>query len=124
VNGLLESGRPTSCFGGGDGTVAGIPSYNSEFFYCEGKISGRGRGKRLPWTWTLSPNVVYTPAFAKGLTMQLDVLNAFNNAKPTYVSEVAENGADPTYYGTTYRVPKNYQAPRSLRLMVQYDFTL
>lgn len=124
VNGLLESGRPTSCFGGGDGTVAGIPSYNSSFFYCEGKISGRGRGKRLPWTWTLSPNVVYTPAFAKGLTMQLDVLNAFNNAKPTYVSEVAENGADQTYYSTTYRVPKNYQTPRFVRLMAQYDFTL
>ncbi|HEY4292872.1 TonB-dependent receptor [Luteibacter sp.] len=124
VNGLLESGRPTSCFGGGDGTIAGIPSYNSEFFYCEGKISGRGRAKRLPWTWTLSPNVVYTPAHAKGLTMQLDLINAFNNAKPTSITEIAENGDDQAYYTSTYRVPKYFQTPRYVRLMVQYDFTL
>jgi hypothetical protein len=124
VNGLLESGRPTNCFGGGNGTVGGIPSYGSSFFYCEGKITGRGRGKRLPWTWTLSPNLVYTPAYAKGLTMQLDVINLFNNAKPIAISEVAERGADQAYYATTYRVPKHYQTPRFVRLMAQYDFSL
>lgn len=123
VNGLLESGRPTSCFGGGDGTVGGIPSYNSEFFYCEGNISGRGRAKRLPWTWTLSPNVVYTPAYAKGLTVQLDVINAFNNDKPIAINEIGED-AGQTFYNSTYRVPDYYQTPRYFRLMVQYDFSL
>ncbi|NID15503.1 TonB-dependent receptor [Luteibacter yeojuensis] len=124
VNGLLESGRPTNCFGGGNGTVAGIPSYNSAFFYCEGKITSRGRGKRLPWTWTLSPNIVYTPAYARGLTMQLDVINAFNNSKPIAINEIAERGSDQTYYNTTYRVPTYFQTPRHVRLMVQYDFSL
>jgi hypothetical protein len=76
LNGLLESGRPTSCFGGGDETVAGIPGYNSSFFYCDGKFDGRGRAKRLPWNWSVSPNVVYTPAYAKGLTLQLDVMRS------------------------------------------------
>lgn len=124
INGLVQSGRPTNCFGGGDGTVGGIPSYNSSFFYCEGRIVPRGTGKRLPWTWTLSPNVVYTPAYAKGLTMQLDLINLLNNDKPTAIDEKAESGSDQTYYGTTYRVPTYYQSPRALRLLVQYDFTL
>ncbi len=123
VNGLLESGRPTSCFGGGDETVGGIPGYNSEFFYCEGKISGRGRAKRLPWTWTLSPNVVYTPAAAKGLTVQLDMINLLNNDKPTAINEIGES-AGQTFYSSTYRVPSYYQTPRYFRLMVQYDFSL
>lgn len=123
VNGLLESGRPTSCFGGGDGTVGGIPGYNSSFFYCEGQFDGRGRAKRLPWNWSLSPNVVYTPAYAKGLTLQLDVINAFNNDKPIAINEIGEN-AGQTFYSSTYRVPSYYQTPRYLRLMVQYDFSL
>ncbi|MDY1547213.1 TonB-dependent receptor [Luteibacter sahnii] len=123
VNGLLESGRPTSCFGGGSGVPYGIPGYASAYFYCEGQVDSRGHGKRLPWNWSLSPNVVYTPAAVKGLTVQLDAINVLNNSKPIAVSEIGER-ANQTLYATTYRVPTYYQTPRYFRLMVQYDFSL
>ncbi|TCV94977.1 carboxypeptidase family protein [Luteibacter rhizovicinus] len=123
LNLLVESGRPTSCFGGGNGIPYGIPSYQSEYFYCEGEVNERGHQKRLPWNWTISPNVVYTPAYVKGLTLQLDAINVFNNSKPIAISEIGER-ANQTFYNTTYRVPTYYQTPRYFRLMVQYDFTL
>ena len=123
VNLLVQSGRPTSCFGGGNGIPYGIPSYQSAYFYCEGDIDARGHGKRLPWNWTLSPNVVFTPAWAKGLTFQLDAINVLNNSKPTAINEIGER-SNQTFYNTTYRVPTYYQTPRYFRLMVQYDFSL
>jgi len=123
MNLLVQSGRPTSCFGGGNGIPYGIPSYQSAYFYCEGDIDARGHGKRLPWNWTLSPNVVYTPSFAKGLTVQLDAINVLNNSKPTAINEIGER-SNQTFYNTTYRVPTYYQTPRYFRLMVQYDFSL
>ena len=123
MNLLVQSGRPENCFGGGDGTAFGIPSYESEFFYCDGHIVTRGTAGRTPWNWTLSPNVVWTPAFAKGLTVQLDAINVLNNSKPTAVYEIGER-ADQTFYETKYHVPTYYQTPRYFRLMAQYDFSL
>lgn len=123
VNGLLESGAPTSCFGGGGGIPYGIPSYQSEYFYCMGNIDQRGHAKRLPWNWTLSPNVVFTPSAVKGLTVQLDAINVFNNSKPLTVNQIGERG-NQTYYNTTYQVPTYFQTPRYFRVMVQYDFSL
>ncbi|MBB3225442.1 hypothetical protein FHW69_000032 [Luteibacter sp. Sphag1AF] len=123
LNMLVESGRPTNCFGGGNYIPYNIPGYNSAYFYCEGDISYRGTQKRLPWNWTLSPNVVYTPAFAKGLTLQFDAINVLNNSKPIAINEIGERGSQ-TLYNTTYRVPSYYQTPRYFRLMAQYDFTL
>ena len=123
LNMLVESGRPSSCFGGGSGIPYGIEGYQSSYFYCEGKVDQRGHGKRLPWTWTLSPNVVYTPAYVKGLTVQLDAINILNNSKPIAINEIGE-AAGQKYYASTYRVPTYYQTPRYFRLMVQYDFSL
>ncbi|KAF1006701.1 MAG: Protein oar [Luteibacter sp.] len=124
LNVLVESGRPSSCFGGGPNTPYTIPTgYQSAYFYCEGKVDQRGHGKRLPWTWTLSPNVVYTPSYVKGLTVQLDAINILNNSKPIAINEIGER-SNQTFYDTTYRVPTYYQTPRYFRLMVQYDFSL
>jgi hypothetical protein len=122
LNLLVESGRPKNCFGGGS-SLYGIPSYDSAYFYCEGRTSMRGTAGRLPWNWTLSPNVVYTPNWARGLTLQLDMINAFNNAKPITINEVGERNGQP-FYGSSYNVPSDYQTPRYFRLMAQYDFTL
>ncbi|MFC4763709.1 TonB-dependent receptor [Dyella koreensis] len=129
LNVLVQSGRPKNCFGGGPGASIsdGIPSYNSAYFWCEGEVAPRGSRGRTPWTWTMSPNVVFTPNWAKGLTLKLDMINIFNNTKPITVSEVGERqpGATPTtYYSTTYDIPTSYQTPRYFRLMAQYDFSL
>lgn len=127
LNLLVQSGRPKNCFGGGAGAPIsnGIPSYNSAYFWCEGEVASRGSRGRTPWNWTFSPNVVYKPAWAKGLTMQLDAINLFNNSKPIAINEIGERqpGAVPTtYYATTYNIPTSFQTPRYFRLMAQYEF--
>lgn len=127
LNLLVQSGRPKNCFGGGPGApiANGIPSYYSAYFWCEGEISPRGSRGRTPWNRTFSPNVVYKPAWAKGLTLQLDMINLFNNTKPVTVNEVGERqdgSTVTTYYNTTYSIPTNFQTPRYFRLMAQYDF--
>ena len=129
LNMLVQSGRPLNCFGGGAGApiADGIPGYNSAYFWCEGNIATRGSRGRTPWTWTLSPNVVYKPGWAKGLSLQMDMINVFNNTKPLSMNEVGERqpGANPTtYYATTYMIPASVQTPRYFRLTAQYDFSL
>jgi hypothetical protein len=51
----------------------------------------------------------------------MDVFNVFNSQDVTSVIETAETRATglPT---TTYLLPASFQQPRSVRLMVQYDF--
>jgi hypothetical protein len=51
----------------------------------------------------------------------MDVFNIFNSQKVIAVSEVAEDSASGTPL-STYLLPRAYQAPRSVRFMVQYDF--
>lgn len=148
ANLLVQSGRPKNCLGdldldenpaGVDTNGDGQPDanfsphpYGSSFFRCgttELGASGpvavvpRGKAGRLPWTNSIDLNVAYAPLWAPGLQFKVDVFNVFDNQKVTAVSDVAENGA-----GTdglplaTYGLARSYQAPRSVRFMVQYDF--
>lgn len=126
LNLLVQSGTPISCYGGGGGTFDTQYGYGAQFHYCNGKVSPEGTSGRTPWTWTVSPNVVYQPAWARGLSMQLSVLNLFNNDQPLFVNEAAEtisnSGRKTTY--TNYKLPKYFNTPRYARFQVQYDFTL
>ena len=81
----------------------------------------RGTSGRLPWTNTLDLNIGYQPNWAPGLMFKVDIFNVFNSQKVTAVSEVAED-ADTGVPLNTYLLPRAYQAPRSVRLMVQYEF--
>lgn len=126
INVLAQSGAPISCYGGGGGTFGTRFGYGSDFHVCNGEISAEGSSGRTPWLWTVSPNVIYRPLWAKGLSMQLSVINLFNDDTPTFVYEQYEsisNSGRKTQY-TSYKLPKYFNAPRYARLQLQYDFTL
>ncbi|MHA6205418.1 TonB-dependent receptor [Dyella soli] len=126
LNLLAQSGAPISCYGGGGGTLGTHFGYGAQFHVCNGEVSPEGTAGRTPWLWTVSPNLMYQPSWAKGLGVQLSVINLFNNDAPTFVyeqSETISNGGRKTAY-TNYKLPKYYNAPRYARLQVQYDFSL
>ena len=81
----------------------------------------RGTKGRLPWTNSLDLNVMYQPLWAKGLTLKMDVFNVMNSQKVTSVIEQAEVRAT-GLPAETYLLPASFQAPRSVRFMVQYEF--
>lgn len=118
----LQSGRPENCIGVHPVNDPG--GYQNSYFYCEGKAVPRGSVGRTPWTWSLGANLAYQPSSVQGLRVQFDVLNLFNNSKPTVVREVGETGNGGSVRNTTYLIPRQFQTPRSARLEVQYDFTL
>jgi hypothetical protein len=141
ANVLVQTGRPINCLGVLDrnplepvGTVTNYNPhpYGSGFMRCSNSENGasddstvsavpRGTAGRLPTTTTLDLNLAYRPSWASGLQFKMDVFNVFNSQKVTSVSEVAEDSATGNPL-STYLLPRSYQAPRSVRFMVQYDF--
>ncbi|MBP3983072.1 TonB-dependent receptor [Pseudoxanthomonas helianthi] len=143
ANLLVQSGRPYNCLGVLDLDPA-LPDpvtgnnhysphpYGSGFMRCSNSPDGasndatvhavpRGTAGRLPWTTTVDLNAAYRPSFAPGLQFKVDVFNVFNSQKVIAVSDVAEDSATGNPL-STYLLPRAYQAPRSVRFMVQYDF--
>ena len=123
LNVLVQSGAPISCYGGGRGTLGTQFGYGSQFHVCNGQVAPEGGAGRTPWVWTVSPNVSYQPSWAKGLSMQLSVINLFNNDKPLFLFEQYENLNNGAKY-TNYKLPKYFNSPRYARFQVQYDFSL
>ena len=121
ANYLLESGRPENCYGYNAAADSYI-GYGNGYHYCFGHTVPRGSVGHTPWTWTLSPNVIYTPGWARGLTMELDIINLFNNTKPIAVNEFGEDSAGNSLVTTTYLIPRFYQTPRYWRFTVTYQF--
>ncbi|MCL1635321.1 TonB-dependent receptor [Luteimonas sp. SX5] len=132
ANLVVQSGRPVNCFGvyGDDPT-----GYGASYFSCGNTepvggsndngttIVHRGSAGRTPWTNTVDLNVAYSPAYVEGLTFKVDVFNVFNSDKPTAVDEVGEDDTGSIVgAASTYLTPLNWQTPRSVRFMVQYDF--
>lgn len=137
ANLIIQSGRPKNCIGrdyyqAGDlavveyGATVGDPKpYGAAYFRCANinndAASGRGGAGRLPWTKTLDLNVAYFPSFAKGLQFKMDVFNALNSQETTSILETGED-ANSGASLDTYSIPTNFQTPRSVRFLVQYDW--
>ncbi len=137
ANLLVQSGRPINCLGTFDRDPSRVPGsppslpapsgtfnphpYGSSFFQCNAIAAPRGTRGRLPWTSNLDLNVAWRPTFVEGLQFKMDIFNVLNSQKVTSVIEQAE---DPQTGDTlaTYLQPASFQAPRSVRFMVQYDF--
>ncbi|HJR74289.1 MAG TPA: TonB-dependent receptor [Luteimonas sp.] len=131
ANLLVQSGRPVNCLGVLYPYHGGIHPYGSSFMRCGNTVAGgvsgpsvarpRGTSGRLPWTSNLDLNLAYAPNWAEGLQFKVDVFNVLNSQK---VTSVIENAEDPTtgLPADTYLMPASFQAPRSVRFMVQYDF--
>lgn len=132
-NFLVQSGRPQSCLGiyGDDPT-----GYRNSYFSCDtglgvpswgGRVNNgttqgnRGDYGRTPWMRNLDLNMAYSPNWAKGLTMKVDVFNVLNEHTPLSVWERGESRTGLPMYDT-HLIPTSFQSPRSVRFMVQYEF--
>ena len=131
-NVLIQSGRPRLCYGtnnivdaGEDPSWAlgyeyGGPGYAYEYYYCGGKNSPRGSQGRLPWEKRLDLSATYAPALVKGLAVKVDVFNALNSQR-SLAEESQYDEGDETIISPYYREVRYYQAPRSVRLTVEYN---
>ena len=137
---LIQSGRPVSCIG----VYADDPTgYQNNYYSCSADAGDlvtspgtggpvrdngdtlvpRGTYARTPWMRTLDLNVAWRPAFAEGkLTVKADIFNVFDAHSATAMNEFAENAAGAQRFYQAFNTPISFQAPRSVRLMLQYDF--
>jgi outer membrane receptor protein involved in Fe transport len=83
-------------------------------------FSPRGSQGETPWTATFNVNVAFTPNWAKGLTLSMDVLNLFNTQTPTAYYE--RSASSRTTYNARYGQELYYSTPRSFRFTARYDF--
>ncbi len=136
---IVQSGRPRSCTSYYPYAKAGL--YNGAYYYycgLPGAASGttnpadaapesasyyfapRGSYGDTPWTATFNFNVTYKPNWLDGLTVAVDVLNAFDRQTPTayYDRYASSRSAVNSSYGRVLY----YSAPRSVRFTVRYDF--
>ncbi len=111
------------------------PNYNGGRFNGR-TIIPRGSSGRTPWSQTLDLNVAYKPNWAEGLMFKVDVFNVLNSQTATTLDDNGENGSGQPTRGPncgspnpadlqadcTYGRVTGYQAPRSVRFLVQYDF--
>ncbi len=134
---IIQSGRPRTCTSYYPYAKPGL--YNGAYYYFCGvpglqtavndpnvvpnagyEFAPRGSGGETPWTATFNANVTYTPNWAEGLTMAMDVLNLFDSQTPTaYYDRYASSrsSVNPQYGRVLY-----YSNPRSVRFTVRYDF--
>ena len=138
-NALVQSGRPLNCFGIKGNDPVG---YRNSYYSCDplvgirsrqdgtgglrydnGSTQGnRGDRGRTEWQRNLDLNVAYKPHFADGhLIIKADVFNVLNEHAATSQWERGE-GRDGRPAQDTYLLPTSFQAPRSFRLLVQYDY--
>ena len=125
-NFLLQSGRPKNCLGfypdpDDPELDPAALNYEAAFFYCNGELTPRGSRGTTPWITNFDVNVEYRPKFADGrLALKLDVFNLFNKHTITSVNDTGEDA--PGIVSSTYGIPLSFQAPRSARFSVRYDF--
>lgn len=107
--------------------------YGAASWYCNSTLTPRGSQLESEWTYNLDMNFVYRPdhlPFGGEPTFRVDIFNVFNASSVTDVDEYGEDGLNvPAQYvnsrGTTtntYGQPIGYQAPRSVRLGLSWDF--
>lgn len=117
ANLVVASGRPVNCTG--VGPIDPL-RYGASYHYCDGKLSPRGAGGRLPWTQQLNLGMEWRPAFADHkVGFNVDVFNVFTRQHETSVIETAENDAGVRV--ATYKRAASYTQPRYFRLAVRYD---
>ena len=138
ANLLLASGRPKGCLGNFEGTPSfgqsfadfdnGNNNYGNDYRFC--RVNGattssfvpRGSLGNLPWDTRLDMNLVYKPAFVKGLTARMDVFNVLNKQTVQNIDEQQQPAYNPTGTSGTYGRTLSTTAARSVKLTVGYEF--
>ena len=122
------SGRPVNHFGYHEN----LPSWGAEYFRRDDQPVPRGTADRTSDIQTLNLGLsYYTEIFGGETTFNLTVFNPFNWDTVTEVEEIGERSSiqdlnpgepDTLNDSVLWNTPTNWQAPRSVRLSVRYDF--
>lgn len=121
TNLLWADGRPRSCMGGYP-PPTDSPNYGSYHFYCNGVPSPRGTYGQLPDTYRWDFGVRYNPNWAKGLSLQANLFNAFNRQSAANIEERYNQGRSLTTINPNWGRVVSYTTPRYLELVVRYDW--
>lgn len=125
ANFLLASGRPKNCIGNlppsFDPATNPAVSYNSSFFFCDGKPAPRGSRGRMPTDNRLDLNFVYSPSYVKGLSLKVDVFNVMNRQIAQNMTE-EYNTDSATTVNALYGNVLSYTAPRQIKLTAEYNY--
>lgn len=145
LNFIVQSGRPVNCngfipvdaLGIGNPDADTISAYSGSSFYCldpagdivnpgnnaRYRLHNRGDMGRTPWAKTFDLSVRYTPTWADGkLKFQGTVFNLLNSGTVTEYNEASQVARTSTSLAPNYLNDVNYQAPRSVRFSVSYEF--
>jgi len=123
VGGVLTvaSGRPMNCRGQYPNIDPASPNYGSYHFFCNGQPVPRGTFGRLPNTVRFDMSARYTPTWAPGLNVGLNVYNVFNRQSIANVNELYNQGTTSTINANWGRV-QSYTTPRYVEFQLRYDF--
>jgi outer membrane receptor protein involved in Fe transport len=130
TNALVRSGRPKQCLSYIGPDQEDPIGYLDSYFYCvdSNTVKPRGTFGSLPWEYKIDLAVAYTPNWAKGLHLRLDVFNVIG--KQVVQNQVVQYHGGNTVEQTTPGVSPAYgrtisfSDPRTFRLSAQYDFSL
>ena len=150
ANMSVQSGRPRSCQGfvpptvfdfnpiiTPEGALGGANGYSTaSSFYCLNDqgiatLTPRGTLGRTSWTSRYDLSFAYTPQFmGNKLTLQADIFNILDSQKVTEFNEqrdFSRGTSNSTVPGVNqlnlnYNLPTSFQAPRSVRFTVRYEF--
>jgi hypothetical protein len=120
ANLALISGSPRNCIGELPAELHFDDDYGAAYFYCEGKPSPRGSRGRMPWQMQLDLNAAWNPAFARGLSLKVDVFNVLDRQTVTRYNETREDGSGGI--ARNYLQVASRAAPRSVRVSAEYNF--
>jgi len=130
ANVLARSGRPKQCLSYIGPNQDDPIGYLDSYFYCvdSNTVKPRGTFGSLPWEYKVDLTAAYTPNWAKGLRLRLDVFNVLG--KQVVQNQVVQyhggNSVEQTTPGVSpaYGRTISFSDPRTFRLSAQYDFSL
>ena len=126
LNFLFQSGSPYGCLG----TAVGpdVYGYANSYHSCGGRIVPEGSVGTTDDITQVDLSAEYRPHYVKGLKLSIAVFNLFDEHAVVSVYQFGESASGSSYANTRYAIPNYpvdpYQAPRSVRFGLQYDFSL
>ncbi len=118
------SGRPMNCRGAYPNIDPNSPNYGPYHFYCNGEAVPRGSFGRLPNNVRLDLGARYTPTWAPGLNVGLNVYNVFNRQSVANVRELYNQQTSATTIHQSWLRVESYTLPRFFELSFRYDFSM
>lgn len=121
ANFTYASGRPRNCFGAHP-NPGDSPNYGSFHFYCNGVPSPRGSFGTLPATIRFDVGARYTPEFAQGLSLGINIYNLFDRQSIANINELYNQGQSATTLNANWARVQSYTTPRYVEFTVRYDW--